>query len=1778
MTKSPVPQEKFVHPENFVDGLSQLAASRPEDIALTVVAGKEGEIVETVLTYRAFAQRVLALAAVLQDRYVKGERVLILLDNDEHYAVSMFACFHAGVIAVPAFPPESARPQHLARLAGVAEDAQARGVLTTGALRALVGEAARQFGVPDVVAVDEVDPAAADSWRPQRPDGADVAFLQYTSGSTSAPKGVMVTHANLMANERAIRAGLSIGSDDKFGVWSPLFHDMGLIGGLLQPFYSGIPCVLSSPRFFLERPVRWLEMISRHRITISGGPDFAYRLCLDRVKEDRSEGLDLSSWRVAYTGAEPVRHDTMEAFIERFAPVGFSAGAVYPCYGLAEATLFVAGGRRGVGMAVSRYDSEALAQRQAVARIDGAALVGCGDAAAEHELRVADPSSGAALPQAAIGEIWARGPSIAAGYWNKPRESAEAFVERDGRRWLRTGDLGFVHDGQLYVAGRLKDMIIVRGHNLYPQDIERVIEAQVEAVRKGRVAAFAVELNGKEGIGVAVEVSRGLQKLVPPQALADALGAAVSEQCGETPKAIVLLHPGALPKTSSGKLQRAACRKAWIERKLDAYAIFEDGRLVAGVDVAGENPALGDDRIQDEMVRALADAWREVLGHEATRRYGSDAHFFTLGGNSLAAVQLAAHIEQTWAVDFPVRNIFERPRLGEQAAVLQVCRNTGVRMPVAGIPVLSLERRAQPLPLSPAQQRQWFLWRLDPQSSAYHVQGALRIAGALDVDAMRAAVEGLPTRHESLRTVFQVRQDGEVEQVVLPEGSLDLQVLDLRDVMKAERDTHAAQALRVFQDRAFDLTAGPLLRAALLRLEDQVHILALAMHHIVSDGASMQALVEDLTALYAARLAGSEPSPAAAIQYADYAYWQQSRVARETQDSQLAYWVKQLGVPEGEAQPVLALPCDHPRLPLARYQAGQYGVELPSALLAGLRRQAELQGATLFMLLLAAFQTLLHRYTGKQDIRVGVPVANRPRAELQGVVGLFVNTLVMRSAIDARHSLAQVLALTRETLLSAQAHQELPFDQIVEALQPDRNAGANPLFDVMFNHLRRDYGPLQQRLNWRVSEEPIGNEHAQFELTVDTVEDASGRVAVTFRYASDLFDARTIERMAGHYLAVLDALADRPQQAVGDVELLGGAERQLLNAWCESPRRFEEAEPVHRLIERRAQEQPQAEALLFGDETWTYADLNARANRLAHRLITLGVGPDVRVGIAVERSLEMVAGLLAILKAGGAYVPLDPDYPMDRLAYMLRDSGIGLVLAQGSVRNKLPLAEGLDVLEFDRLDLTGEPTHDPRVAVHAENLAYVIYTSGSTGRPKGAQLTHRNVSRLLAGTDAWFQFSVRDVWTMFHSYAFDFSVWEMFGALCSGGKLVIVPYRTSRSPQDFLLLLRRHRVTVLNQTPAAFGQLMHVPGLYDERLALRVVIFGGEALDPQRLRPWIERWGDQSPKMINMYGITETTVHVTWRPITAADLLGQRSPLGVAIPDLGLRVLDEGLKSVPIGVAGELHVAGDGLARGYLGRAGLSAERFVADPLGVAGARLYRTGDLVRWNGEGQLEYLGRIDHQVKIRGFRIELGEVEAQLLSLPEVREAVAVVRDGLGGPRLVAYVSVLAAHEADAGAMRERLAGQLPDYMVPSVVVELESLPLNANGKVDRKALPEPAFERGAGYEAPQGKVEIALAAIWAEVLGVERVGVSENFFDLGGHSLLLTRMHRLLEDRLQTGLSLIDLFKYPTVGALARRIEQGSSVGPAAVAREGESDTGARRRAALLQRKRHLERTV
>ncbi|MCE1119068.1 non-ribosomal peptide synthetase, partial [Pseudomonas sp. NMI795_08] len=1106
---------------------------------------------------------------------------------------------------------------------------------------------------------------------------------------------------------------------------------------------------------------------------------------------------------------------------------------------------------------------------------------------------------------------------------------------------------------------------------------------------------------------------------------------------------------------------------------------------------------------------------------------------------------------------------FIRLPLSQRKAFLEKLAGKGLSL--GQLPIPTARDGIDVIPLSYAQQRQWFLWQLEPHSSAYHIPAALRLRGTLDVAALAQSLQWLVGRHESLRTRFVESADGVCQVVDAPPQRFELPVQALAADAPAEQD----QAVRAFveaQTQAlFDLQAGPLLRVSLLRLAADDHVLVMTQHHIVSDGWSMQVLVAELVHAYSAHAAGQQPSlPAASIQYADYALWQQAWMEAGEGERQLAYWTARLG---GE-QPVLELPLDRPRGQAASHRGERLAVELPEALQHALRGLAQSQGLTPFMLLLASFQLLLHRYSGQRTIRVGVPVANRQHPDTKGLIGFFVNTQVLDVSIDEQASFRDLLQQVRQAVLGGQAHQALPFEQLVEALAPERSAGVNPLFQVMHNHQGGEASSALQLPGLAIEGLDVRTVTAQFDLTLDTAE-AGQAISAAFTYATDLFERTTVERMARHWLQLLTAMVGAPDSRLASLPMLEAQERAvILGDWNPQPAQYPVEQCIHQRIQAQARLHPQAIAVSLDGRQLSYAQLEARANRLAHQLVELGAGPEARVGLVAERSLEMVVAIVAILKAGAAYVPMDPNAPSQRLEYMMGDSGIGLMLAQPHLAARLPVAAGVQTLALEALDdaAVSDPGA-PAVACLPGQLAYVIYTSGSTGQPKGVLLPHDNVMRLFAATERWFGFAADDVWTLFHSYAFDFSVWEIFGALMHGGRLVIVPHETSRSTEDFHALLQRERVTVLNQTPSAFKQLMQVatgrPAA--DLAALRHVIFGGEALEVQALRPWFTHFADAGPRLVNMYGITETTVHVTYRPLSAADLDGAASsPIGEPIDDLSWYLLDGQLEPVAPGCIGELYIGGAGLARGYHQRCDLTAQRFVPDLFG-AGGRLYRTGDLARYRADGVIEYVGRIDQQVKIRGFRIELGEIEGQLLQLPEVREAAVLARDAGTGQQLVAYVVTQrfdadpAAQQQLADSLREQLKAHLPDYMLPAHILCLASLPLTLNGKLDRAALPAPAL-RQQHYQAPRTALQQQVAQAWQEVLGVERVGLQDDFFSLGGHSLLATQVVSRLRHGLGLQVALRTLFEHATLEAfVAALAPAGTSAEPALlpVAREART---------------------
>ncbi|ASI68648.1 non-ribosomal peptide synthetase [Diaphorobacter nitroreducens] len=1502
--------------------------------------------------------------------------------------------------------------------------------------------------------------------------GENLAYVIYTSGSTGRPKGVGIPHHSLVEHAQVALDFFGLTKADRMLQFATLNFD-GCIEQLFPPLIEGASVVLRGPA--LWDSTTFHQQLLDKRISVV---DITTAYWLLLVQDFARQGIrDYGVLRQLHAGGEAMPPEGLNAWRE----AGLAHVKLLNTYGPTEATVtasildcqpYVSGGKP-------------LPLQMPI----GTPLAG-------RALWVVDADLNPA-PSGVAGELLIGGDLLARGYLGRSGLSAERFVadpfDEAGGRLYRTGDLvRWNGEGQLEYLGRIDHQVKIRGFRIELGEVEAQLLSQPE-VRE----AVVVAKEGPGGARLVGYVSAQAGQAIEAGELRERLGKQLPDYM--VPSVLVVLE--SLPLNANGKVDRKALPEPGFESEHEYEAP------------------------QGEVEEALAKIWAEVLGVE---RVGRHDNFFELGGDSILSLKVVARARAR-GLGLAPRQIFEHQSLlGAAKASQGQCGGE------EAIPVLAVANSGGPQMASYAQVRQWFLWQLEPDGTAYHISGALRLRGHLDVEALKASFDALVVRHESLRTVFRGGEDGQAEQVIQADDRAQIEEVDLSSEPAKEREAKVREVAVRLHQTPFDLEAGPLLRVGLIREAADEHVLVVVMHHIVSDGWSMQIIVDEFVAQYRARIQGQEPQLAVLpIQYADYAVWQRNWLEAGEKDRQLSYWKAQLG----DEHPVLQLPADHARRADGRYSAAHHGIELSSELVQGLHQRAQAEEATLFMVLLAGVQALLHRYSSQQDIRVGVPIANRHRVETEGVVGFFVNTQVLRNVINGRLSLAQVLKQAKEAALGAQTHQDLPFEQLVEALQPERNLGTNPLFQVMVNHQRQDHRALQQLPGLALEDYALGEQGAQFELTVDTSEDADGHVHVSFSYAEGLFEAGTIERMAGHYVALLQALSDRPEQAVGDVQLLGEAEQQQLQAWGVNATRYSDAQPVHRLIERQARVHPEAVALLFGDEALTYAELNVRANRLAHRLIALGVGPEVKVGIAVERSIEMVVGLLAILKAGGAYVPLDPEYPADRLAYMVEDSGIGLLLTQSAVKDRLPAAEGLAVLELDGLELADELAQNPEVAVHGENLAYVIYTSGSTGRPKGATIRHRALSSCMTWMQQTYSLTATD--TVLHKapFCFDVSVWEIFWPLTAGVRLVVANPGDHRDPARITELILKHEITTLNFVPAMLQAFLAHEGI-EVQTRLRYVICGGEAMPAATQSEALHRLKGVS--LQNLYGPTETTIHVTrW---TCRDDGQSQVPIGQPISNTQSYVLDESLGRVPQGVAGELYIGGELLGRGYLGRSGLSAERFVADPFDEAGGRLYRTGDLVRWNGEGQLEYLGRIDHQVKIRGFRIELGEVEAQLLSQPEVREAVVVAKEGPGGARLVGYVSAQAGQAIEAGELRERLGKQLPDYMVPSVLVVLESLPLNANGKVDRKALPEPGFESEHEYEAPQGEVEEALAKIWAEVLGVERVGRHDNFFELGGHSIAAMRVVNLARQKKIVGLdvTLQDLMSSPTIQAAPRRL--------------------------------------
>ncbi len=1731
---------------SVVDVIRRNVSERGADVSYEFLADAGG--VDTELSMLEIDRRARAIAVSLLERAKPGARVMLLYPPGEHFVVGFVATLYAGMVAVPVYPPDPMRvTRTLPRLRAVVRSSRAEIVLSDSLVQAftqeLFDQAPELARLPWVV-TEEAMLEGADHWRRPALTADSIALLQYTSGSTGTPRGVVVTHRNLLSNGSAIARNFGLSTDDRIVSWLPFYHDMGLLGGVLQPMLSGMSNVLMSPLEFMRRPLRWLEAIASRGATVSGGPNFAFDLCVNKSTPAERENLDLSSWRVAFCGAEPVRHRTLERFAEAFAGSGFDKSALLPCYGLAEATLFVAGSDRGSGAHSDRIDRAALEQGRGEPHAEGDRLVSSGRVADGHELAVVDPGSGERVAPGGVGELWVRGSSVASGYWEDEAATEAAFGARladDPQPYLRTGDLGFVLNDQLYVTGRLKEMMVVRGRNLYAHDLEETALAASKRARPGCGAAFSVDTGNGEECVILQEVAAGTPAEELPR-IADATAAAVRHEHGIALFDVVLLSARSLAKTSSGKIQRLAGRTAYLAGQVEG----ELYRRSAAAPARGERQqlrfppraellALPREQLVDAIERALSLVGRGEGDAPATMVAELDL-------DSLAAVDLAFRIEEQLGVVTEPSLLLQPTSLREVAAAIEERTHTAPETPERQEP----GQRGGAVPLSVGQQSLLFMRELEGPHCRQNVSVAVRLQEPVDVAVLSTAVRHIGTRHPILTSAFGTDGSRRVQQTD-PGAVFELEIVDLtgeaEPVLRSRVDECALAP--------FDLEHGDVARAKLFT-GCGAPVLVLAQHHAITDFWSVVTVLDELATAYSDLLHERTPELPAAVGYEEFVRWQQDYERSPQWQADERYWLDLLaGDVQAPTLPVRELP--QPGKGIASHR-----VTVDPELFAELERVAGDSGTTVFSVLTAAFEVLIAAHSGARDFVVGATTAGRPQARFRNTLGYFANTIPVRAEPAAHTSVADLVRDTGQQLRQSLGHQHFPVSRLVEALRAQGNSSAAINTAVVFerphNAIADDvtsvlFGAGRDNAvlgDLRLEPFPAGELATQFDVTLHAVP-ADGGLLAHMLVRADRFDDSLAGQLGQQFLELLEQIVVHGDSPVSALRLAGATES--LSRADVPARTLTDVTSVHELFEATADRTPDAIALAAGGVELTYAQVEGAANRLAHRLRQGGIGPEDTVGLCLERSSELIVAMLAVMKSGAAFVPLDPALPQTRLADMVGDARCARILSHAATAD---LADSLGTAT--RVD--EEPGEDlaeyrPALVTAGDNLAYVIFTSGSTGRPKGVQIEHRSLlSYLLSFLDA-FDVEEGDRVLQFAPLTFDPCLEEIFSAWSRGATLVLRDESVLGSPERFWAWCEEQRLALIDIPTAFFHVLVtaleagtQVPP------ALRSILIGGEAAHPDKLAQWFAADRDHV-ELYNRWGTTETTVCSTVAhlgPESGQVSRARDVSIGSDMTDAVIHVLDAELRPVADGVVGEAYIGGVGVGRGYASAPRKTAERFVPDPFATAqGRRLYATGDLVRRSADGELRYVGRADQQVKVRGYRIELGEVDVALRRHPEVAEAAVVASRGEGETELIAAVT---GEGLSGDGLRAWLNRELPSYMVPSRLLVLDRIPLTSNGKVDAHALRELALEVSrSAAAADMSPLERRLAAIWCEVLEVTGVGPDEDFFALGGHSLraavLNTRVRR--EFGVQPPLRM--LFESVTVRTQAARIAELVATAPA-----------------------------
>ena len=1689
-TRTDYPQDKFIH-----QLIADQAEQKPE--ATAVVFDREK------LTYRALNHRANSLAHYLRSLGVGAEAIVgIFLEKSLDLIVTVLGILKSGAAYLPLDP---SYPRD--RLEFMLADANPPVIITTSLLKDSLPSHNAQVICLDL---DRELLAQQSSTNPRNQTHRhSLTYIIYTSGSTGKPKGVMIEQNSLVNAYLAWESAYHLTTETSSHLQMASFSFDVFAGDFVRALCSGAKLVLC-PRDLLLESKQLYALMRQEQVDCA---EFVPAVLRNLVEYLERSNHNLGFMKLLAAGSD-------SWYLSEYQQIRSLCGLqtrLINSYGVSEATI----------------DSTYFETDPVDLSCDR--LIPIGRPFPNTQIYILDQYQ-QPVPIGVPGELHIGGAGLARGYLNRPDLTESKFVPNPfqashAERLYKTGDLvRYLSDGNIEFVGRIDYQVKIRGFRVELGEIEALLSQHPE-IREASVIVREDVPGDKRLIAC---IAANPDSTPTANELWDFLSQHLPNFM--IPSAFVMLDD--LPMTPNGKIDRRALLTSSAPNHLVFSATGSqtaNRRTLPIANTAENNSDNSTDAPRTPTEEVLVGIWQQVLGLD---RVSIHDNFFALGGHSLIAAKMIGYCYQAFAKELSLSELFASPTIAGLAEIItnDQHQNSGL----SHYQIIPQRAHSESVIASFAQQRLWLLEQLDPGRADYLFSIASKLTGDLNFVALQQALDTLVIRHEVLRTNF-INKDSQPIQVIRSPQQVELVVVDLQSYPQPQRDSEIDRQLQYHSLRTFDLERDLMLRGCVLQIGAQEQILLLMMHHIAADGWSLEILSTQLQELYAAACEDRPPKlPALPLQYADFAIWQRERLQGEFLDTALTYWQQQMA----GAPALLSLPTDRPRPAVQTFRGRSHAFTLDQSLTAGLSQLSRQAGVTLFMTLLAAFDTLLYRYTGSADLVVGAPIANRNREEISGLIGFFVNTLALRTDLSGNPSFRELLERVKKMAIAAYNHQDLPFDVLVDKLQLRRDLSYSPVFQVIFA-FEEDVEPQQMDLrNLITTPYPLGNQTAQFDLTLQLEKTADSLVG-TWKYSTDLFDASTIERLAGNFHTLLKGIVANPEQSIQELPILTATERdQLLFAWNDTQTADAPDLCIHQIFERQVERAPEAIAVSYENQHLTYEQLNDQANQLAHYLIELGVTDNTFVGICVDRSIDTIVGILGILKAGGAYVPLDPNNPRDRLAYILADAQVQILVTQSTLIDDLPSCDRAICVDTDLAAITRQPQHNPDRHVRTDNLAYMIYTSGSTGQPKGVLVDNYNVVRLFTATEAWYQSSDRDVWTLFHSYAFDFSVWEIWGALFYGGRLVVVPYLVSRDPSAFHNLLAVEKVTVLNQTPSAFAQLMKVDESLSlsHKLNLRLVIFGGEALNLASLEPWFDRHGDTTPQLVNMYGITETTVHVTYCPLTIADVQSTGSTIGRPIPDLQIYLLDPQLQLVPIGVSGEMYVGGAGVTQGYWQRERLTQERFCPNLFADADTRLYKTGDLARYLPDGNLEYLGRIDNQVKIRGFRIELSEIETVLSQYPAVAQTSIIVReDRPGDQRLVAYCVAENDGRLTTSELRQFLSQQMPNYMVPAVFVILPELPMTPNGKVDRRALPAPDDLRSSGaadtFVAPRNEVERQLTQIWQRVLGIQSIGVTDNFFDLGGHSLLAVRLLSEIQTNLGHKLTLAVLFTAQTIEQLA-----------------------------------------